>query len=128
MSRISIILGAALIIIGLGNFLGSRVSDSTALTPAALGAALVLLGWTVRHQQYARRSIYIAAVLTALGFFGAGLRVLSVLLGNARTINNSNLTLEIAMTLICAAYVGLSVKYLFEYRGIKRKQGREKSH
>lgn len=119
MSRISIILGSVLILIGAGDFLGAKVPDSTALTPAALGAAMILLGWTSRIRQYARRSIIFAAVLAVLGFFGAGLRVLTVLLGEGPAINNSSLTLEIAMSLICAAYVGLSVKYLYENRGLK---------
>ena len=116
MSRISIILGSALILIGVGDLLGARVSNSTAFTPAALGAAMVLLGWTSRVQSYARRSIITAAVLAVLGFFGAGLRVLTAVLEENGTINNSSLTLQIAMCMICAAYVGIAMKYLYENR------------
>lgn len=121
MGRVSIILGSALILIGAGDFIGAKVSGATAFTPMLLGAAMVLLGWTSKVQQYARRSIIFAAVLAVLGFFGAGLRVLIKISGNGTEVNNSGLTLEIAMALICAAYVGLAVKYLYENKGEKVK-------
>lgn len=102
--RLLILLGA----IGYGYGLTAGNASVTALIPAAFGVVLMLLGHIASAREDLRKHLMHAAVLVALiGFFASASRL--VMKANEFTVSAASLS-QIAMALICLAFVILAVK------------------
>ncbi len=129
---VSVVFGALLIILGIwGRFGGSlglweplglaapEQLSNTALIPAFVGAALVLLGLFAFKESWLKHAMHGAAMIGLLGFLAAvGRLVLSLITkGKLEGVGGTSLVL---MTLLCAVFVGLCVNSFIQTRRRRR--------
>ncbi len=120
MVKITKIFGIVLIVLGVTGYLYIRQTSFSALIPALLGAALVMLSKTANNEIYFKKSMQASVLLTSLGFLGTGLRVIDGLQNKGSVTSYFIFTTQIIITVVCAAYIGLAVKYHFEDRMRKK--------
>lgn len=116
MIKITKIFGVILIITGVTGYLYIRQTSISALLPALLGIALIMLSKTAGNKEHFKKSMQASVLLTSLGFLGAGLRVLDGLMNSGTVMSYFLFIIQIIMTVVCAVYIGLAVKYHFEDR------------
>lgn len=116
MVKITKTFGIILIILGFTSYLYIRQSSISALLPALLGITLIMLSKSAGSQVYFKKSMQASVLLAFLGFIGAGLRVTEVILNKGPVSLYFLFITQIIMTIVCAIYIGLAVKYHFEDR------------
>lgn len=111
MPTTAIMSGVLLILIGIMGYFFSLADGNTswtALIPAIFGMLLLILGYAAKDSDALRKHLMHAAVLIALiGFIVPLFRIISKM--NDFTISLAILS-QIAMSLICLAFVIISVK------------------
>ncbi len=120
MPKVTIWFGIILIITGAVGYFGTGESSVTALIPAILGLALLLLGITALREENLKKALHATAILALLGFIGAGMRILSAM-NSSKPINSSAFISQLIMTILCAILIGLAVKSFYEVRHVKSK-------
>ena len=75
--KITIVVGAVLIIQGIGFFVATNAMSVTALIPAFVGVPILALGTIALKDSVRRHAMHIAAVLAMLGFLAAAGRMVS---------------------------------------------------
>lgn len=70
MASVTIGFGVALIVLGLGGYVGTGMEHPTALIPAAFGIILAILGALARNPAKRALFMHIAVVIGLLGFLG----------------------------------------------------------
>ncbi len=117
MPTTAIMSGVLLILIGIIGYFFSLADGNTswtALIPAIFGIVLLFLGYAARASDGLRKHLMHAAVLLALiGFIVPLFRIISKM--NDFTISLAILS-QIAMSLICLAFVIISVKSFIDAR------------
>ena len=107
MSKISVIFGIVLILLGLGFFVGTGSEEVTALIPSFLGIAIAICGALAMKPSLRAIFAHIALVLGGLGFLaGLGRGAMSWMkngLGPAPIE-------QLLMGVICAIYVFLCIQ------------------
>jgi hypothetical protein len=129
---VSVVFGVLLIALGVwGRFGGSlglweplglaapEQLSNTALIPAFVGAALVLLGLLAFKESWLKHAMHGAAMIGLLGFLAAAGRLVSSLItkGKVEGVGGASLVL---MTLLCAVFVGLCVNSFIQTRRRRR--------
>ena len=114
MSTTAILIGLALVLLGVIGFVATGSSAPTALIPAYFGAALLLLGFIARNPQRRKLAMHIAVVVGLLGFLGAMRGPLQLLSGEAQ--RPAAAWAQTVMTLLMAIFVILSVKSFIDAR------------
>ena len=71
MTNVAIAVGAALLVLGVGGYVGTGMTSPTALIPAAFGVLLVLLGLMARHPAKRKMAMHIAVLVGLIGFAGS---------------------------------------------------------
>ncbi len=107
MSKISVLSGVALVILGVGFYVGTGAKSVTALIPAFLGAGIAICGALAMKPSLRAVFAHIALVLGALGFL-AGLGRGTMTWMKAGLSNPA--IAQLLMGVICAIYVFLCIQ------------------
>jgi hypothetical protein len=93
--------------------------SGTALIPAYMGAALVVLGLLALKESLLKHAMHLAAMIGVLGLLAAGGRLLTSLIktGKVQGVGGVSLTL---MTLLSALFVALCVNSFIQSRRRRR--------
>lgn len=104
--------GAALVVLGIGAYVGSGADSVTALIPAFFGIVLAGLGWAGRGEDRRALAMHIAAGVALLGFLGGamGLASLPALLSGDELDRPWAVATQSAMAIILAVYLALSIR------------------
>ena len=120
MSKITIAVGAFLIILGLIGYLGTGMVSWTALIPAFFGLPLIILGALAFQEGWRKHSMHAAVIIGLVGFLGGAFSFMRPLLSGSE-MKPMAATMQALMALTCAAFVGLCVKSFIDAR-VARKQ------
>ncbi len=112
MSRLSQIVGVALLVVGFVGYFASGMTSPTAFIPAFFGVAISVLGFYGRHDPHARGPLTLALGVALVGIIGSfeGLLSLPALLQGGAVERPAAVLARSAMAVILIAYVvgGLS--------------------
>jgi hypothetical protein len=122
MASTTIIVGIALIIVGLaGYFLTGGVSK-TALIPAAFGLVIALAGLLARDERRRKHAMHAAVAIALLGFLGSVrglLRIGDVLDGTA--VRPAAVVSQSIMAVLTGIYVVLAIRSFVNARKVNGK-------
>jgi hypothetical protein len=93
--------------------------SNTALIPAYVGAALVVLGLLALKESLLKHAMHGAALIGLLGLLAAAGRLISALVAKGKVEGVSGVSL-VLMTLLCAVFVGLCVNSFIQARRRRR--------
>lgn len=118
MANITLVIGIALIGLGLGGYFGTGTSSLTALIPAVFGAILALLGFMARDEAKRKVAMHIAVLIGLIGFLGSvpGLMKLPALLGGQEVARPAAVISQSIMGVLTAVFVALCVKSFIDAR------------
>ena len=120
MSKITVAVGAFLIILGLIGYLGTGMVSWTALIPAFFGLPLIILGALAFQEGWRKHAMHVAVIIGLVGFLGGAFSFMRPLLSGGE-MKPMAATMQALMALTCAAFVGLCVKSFIDAR-VSRKQ------
>src|SRR5580765_6732795 len=109
-----------LIALGVGGYILTEMKSLTALIPAALGALLIVFGLLARQEKMRMHAMHAAVLIGLIGLIGGLAMIVKAL--NAEQINTNSFGMNIAMAVICGAFVVLCVKSFIDARK-RRRQG-----
>ena len=120
MSRLALIIGVLLILLGVGGYFGLGRQSVTALIPAFFGVPLVVLGAVApKAGERARMHLMHAALVVALlGLLGSagGLPGLLKLISGAEVERAEAAVSKSIMALLCALFVVMGIKSFVDAR------------
>jgi hypothetical protein len=120
MPIVSIVFGAALIALGAWSYQATEGRSLTALIPAAVGAALVVLGLVAMVERFLKHAMHAAAMIGLLGCIAAaGRLVMSLVRGTADLSKPATIGTG-GMTLLCLVFVGLCINSFIQARRRRR--------
>jgi hypothetical protein len=132
---ITVVFGVLLIALGLWGYFGGELGlwaplglpapehlSATALIPACLGAAFVVLGLLALKETLLKLAMHTAALLGVLGLLAAGGRVVAALVAKGKVEGVAGVSTSV-MTALCAVFVGLCVNSFIAAR--RRRRARE---
>jgi len=119
-SKITIAVGAFLIVLGLIGYLGTGMVSWTALIPAFFGLLLTILGVLALQEGWRKHAMHVAVMIAQVGFLGGAFSFMRPLLSGGE-MKPMAATMQALMALTCAAFVGLCVKSFIDAR-VARKQ------
>jgi hypothetical protein len=109
-STTAILIGVALVVIGIAGFVATGSTAKTALIPAYFGAILGVLGAWARNPARRKAAMHIAVVIALLGFLASFGRLVTASPSGAAAVS---MTLMAALTGI---FVVLAVKSFIDAR------------
>ena len=124
MARTTIIIGVALILLGLFSYLvlpsmlGLQASP-TALIPAAFGLPLLILGFLARDDAKRKTAMHIAAALGLIGFVASaamGVPKLLTMLSGGTVNRPAAVVVQCIMALFLGVFTALCVRSFIEAR------------
>jgi uncharacterized membrane protein len=118
MSKISIIIGLLLTLLGLYGFFGLQSDSITVLIPAFVGLPLLILGFLAFSEKLKKHSMHIAAVIALLGFIGSAMRAVPPLFEN-EIANRQAFTIQLLMAILCLIFVVMAVQSFIKARRTK---------
>ncbi len=132
MPVVSILFGILLIGLGVWGYWGGELGlwaplglappehlSLTALIPAYVGAALVVLGLLALKASLLKHAMHVAAMIGLLGLLAAGGRLVSSLASKGRAEGVSGASLSLMM-LLCAVFLALCVNSFIQARRRRR--------
>ena len=111
MPKIAIVIGALLILQGVGFYAGTASKSITALIPAFVGGPVLLLGIIGRAESARKHAMHVAAALGALGFLAAAGRIVMA----GPSLSPAGISL-VMMLLLTGGFVALCVKSFVDAR------------
>ena len=120
MTKITIAVGAFLIVLGLIGYLGTGMVSWTALIPAFFGLPLIIVGVLALQEGWRKHAMHVAVIIGLVGFLGGAFSFMRPLLSGGE-MKPMAATMQALMALTCAAFVGLCVKSFVDAR-VARKQ------
>ena len=121
MAKLTLAVGAVLVLLGLGAYFGTGQQSVTALIPSFFGVPLVVLGLWGEPQKNRKLAMHIAVVLTLLGFLGtirAVFKLPAALAGTAE--RPAAIYVQVIMAVITLAHVVLAVRSFIAARRARR--------
>jgi hypothetical protein len=118
---ITLALGAALIVLGLGSYVLTGTSSLTALIPAAFGVLFVLAGVLARDDRWRMHAMHAAVLVALLGFLGSARGLLGigkVLDGTA--VRPAAIVAQTIMALLTLVYIAVAVRSFIQARKARR--------
>jgi hypothetical protein len=107
MSKLTVIIGVALVVLGVGGYLATGRNSATALIPAGFGLLYIILGVVGEQRPGARMHVmHVAALLSLIGIGGNVTAIAAVLRGDAGTAA----VLRTIMAGICALHLVLAIR------------------
>jgi hypothetical protein len=124
MPTVTTLVGALLTLLGIGGYAGSGRSSKTALIPAGFGVALLALGLAGYAEGLRRHAMHGAAAVGLLGVLGSarGLPAAVRLARGEEVARPAAAVAQGAMFVLCAGYVGLSIRSFIAARRAMRLQ------
>jgi hypothetical protein len=129
---VSVVFGLLLIALGVWGYWGGSLGlweplgfappnqlSQTALIPAYMGAALVLLGLLAFKASFLKHAMHLAAMIGLLGLLAAGSRLIVALVRNGQIDGVGGASLS-AMTLLSAVFVALCINSFIQARRRRR--------
>jgi hypothetical protein len=118
LANTTIVIGIALIALGLGGYFGTGASSPTALIPAVFGALLAALGFMARDEAKRKMAMHIAVVIGLIGFVACvpGLMKLPALLAGQEVARPAAVISRSIMGALTAIFVALCVKSFIDAR------------
>ncbi len=118
MYLITIGLGAILVLLGLGAYVGSSAQSITALIPAFIGLPILILGLIAKNEKNRKVAIHISVFLALLGFMGTvpGLIKLFSHLGGTAIERLQAVYVQSVMAVLCLIYLIFAVKSFIDAR------------
>ena len=112
-----------LIGLGLWGYFGAEVEhrSGTAWIPAGFGVALLLLGALALKENLRKHAMHAAAAVGLIGVVGAAVMVVRKLAGGGEFTRGTSA--QLAMAVLCAAFVGLCVNSFIQARRARAKGG-----
>lgn len=101
MKRITLLFGAALVLIAVVTYLAFGADDLTALIPALIGVPMILAGLAMGNPGMRLYGLYAAAGLAILMAMGSLRGVMGLFRGEVSFVN----LLQVFLILICAAFL-----------------------
>ena len=122
MVRITALVAAVLVVLGLGLYLGTGRESVTALIPAFAGLALGICAWIGRSEKARRHAMHVAAVLALLGFGGSVGGVFAVLrqLGGEAIDRPQAAWGRTGMAVVCLVYLVFAIRSFVQARRARR--------
>jgi hypothetical protein len=111
---LTILIGAALIVLGVGGFVATGSTAKTALIPAYFGIAMVILGMLGRSAARLKLAMHLAVVVAVLGFAGSFPGVIALLSGTAE--RPAAAVAQAIMALLTGIFIVLAVKSFIDAR------------
>lgn len=124
MAGVTMLIGGALVLLGVASYGMTEAKSVTALIPAFFGLPIALLGYLSRNDNLRKHVMHAAALLGLLGLLGSalmGLRGLPGLLAGTAERPVATVT-QLLMAGLCGLFVGLCVNSFVQARRA-RKQG-----
>lgn len=114
----TIVIGVALILLGLIGYFATGAVSVTALIPAFFGVVLAALGWLSRDDRRRKLLMHIAVVVGLLGFAGSvsGIPKLIRMLGGAEIERPAAAVSQSIMAVLAGVFVALCVKSFIDAR------------
>lgn len=119
MTRLSLIAGVLLVIIGLAGYLGTDRISMTALIPAAFGVPIIGLGLMARKEHLRKHAMHAAVLLALVGIMGTASGVAKLVSGQVEL----RFILQAVMLVICVIYTALAVKSFIDVRRAREGKG-----
>lgn len=121
MAPVAIGFGLLLIAVGVAGYSLSEPErrSVTALIPAFLGLALLLLGVLARKENLRKHAMHLAAALGLIGFLGPGIMVLRRLLAGGDLSSLAAIS-QLLTAVACAVFMGLCVKSFLDARRARK--------
>ena len=106
MPVLTIVLGMALVVLGLAGFYGTGATHYTALIPAGFGAVFLVLGLLAFKASLRKHAMHVAAMLGLLGFAFTlrGLLSLPALLSGGAVDRPAAVISKSVMAVLCGVY------------------------
>lgn len=118
MANVTIGLGAILVLLGIGSYLGTGTSSITALIPAFLGVILVVCGVLAQKENLKKHAMHFAVLIGLVGAVGSGMRgfknLPDLIAGTAKLPIAT--TMQVTTAVLCIIYVGLCVNSFIQAR------------
>ena len=118
MARTTIVFGVALVVLGIGGYVGTGSTAITALIPAVFGLVLGGLGAVALNEGARKHAMHAAAMLGVVGFLVPLVHLLSV----GRTARPGAVIAQSIMAVLMAAFVGLCVRSFIAARRARTAQ------
>lgn len=117
MANITIVFGLLLILLGpVGYFgSGSATPSLTAFIPSAVGLLLLICGLLAKKDNLRKHAMHAAAMFGTLGFLGGVGNIIRVLAAGEIKLPLA-FAMTVAMTVLCAIFVGLCVRSFIQAR------------
>ena len=127
MSKITILFGALLCVLGVGFYVGTGQTSVTALIPSFLGLVFILVGALGLKPNLHKHAMHAAAVLALLGFLASlrGVFGFVKILSGAEVERPYAIYEQTVMGLLCLIFTGLCIKSFIDVRR-KREANTEK--
>jgi hypothetical protein len=122
MANMCLGLGTALIVLGLGAYLGTGRQSVTAMIPAFFGALLATLGLVARDERKRKHAMHAAVLLGLLGFAGSvrGVSGVLTMLRGGEVARPVAAIVQATMAVLCAIFLGLAVRSFAEARRARK--------
>ncbi len=121
--KITIVIGALLILLGFAFFVATGLSKYTTLIPLPLGILLTLSGWVARSEKWRKAVMHVASLLGLLGsapFFIGLPKLIAYVQG--QNVQRPLAAIEMTcMGAVCLVYFILCLKYFIDRQLEKRR-------
>jgi hypothetical protein len=117
MPSLTIALGVALAVLGLGGYVMSGAASVTALIPAFFGAVIALAGFIARDEGKRKHAMHAAVVVALLGFLGSvrGLSQIGALM-DGTAARPAAVVSQSIMAVLTLGYIVMAVRSFVEAR------------
>lgn len=105
MARFTIIIGAILVVLGLGGYFGTGRASVTALIPAFAGGPILLAGVLALRDDLRKHAMHAAAALALLGFLAAAGRGVPKYFTAGEDGPSTAVYVQLLMAAVCLALV-----------------------
>ena len=109
MPGLTIVLGVALVALGVGGYFATGRQSATALIPAYAGTLFLIVGLIARNPGARKHAMHAAAALAVLGFLGTARGLITFVTG-AATERPAAVRSQAIMAVLCLVFVILCVR------------------
>jgi hypothetical protein len=115
-SKITIVFGGTLIVLGFVGYFATNMVSWTALIPAFFGLPIAILGMMAMKDHLRKHAMHAAVMVGLLGFLGAAYSFSRPFISGKEIERPVAAIMQAVMALICAVFVGLCVKSFIDAR------------
>ena len=119
MTKITILTGVVLAVLGVGFYLGTDSQSPTALIPTGFGALLIIAGLAGCSAKSRMHAMHVAVLVALLGAAGG---IVMGIMGIGKGKSQAAIVEQLIMGVLCALYVALSVRSFLAARTRRREE------